>query len=172
MIHRQKGVRRTVGVFPTTHGFGFAIFEGPLRLIDWGVKHIPSREQSDNLKQFDALLTWFEPDLVVLENPAGAGSHKGKRITRLIRAIARQSAIHHVALKCYSRAEILTAFARIGASNKHEIAVEIARLYEELSPLLPEKRKLWTPEDRRMGIFDAAALVLTHFHRSRTKKAA
>ena len=172
MTEKQKGIRRTIGVFPTTHGFGYVIFEGPLRLIDWGIKHVPSRQQPDNLEQFDALLTWFEPDLVVLENPVGDGSHKGKRITSLLRAMARHTSSSDISLKCYSRAEILRAFTHIDATNKHDIAVEIARLYEELTPLLPKKRKLWTPEDRRMGIFDATALVLTYFHQLRTKKAA
>ena len=164
MTYQRMKVQRIIGIFPTTHGFGYAIFEGPLRLIDWGVKHVSSREQADNLKKFEALLEWFEPDLVVLENPAGVASRKGKRITSLVRAMARRSARCGLPLESYSRARIRQTFAEVDAVNKHEIALVIAAQHEELAPLLPGKRKPWMTEDPRMGVFDAASLVLTHFH--------
>ena len=164
MTQQRTKVERIVGVFPTTHGFGYAIFEGPLRLIEWGVKHIPNREQADNLKKFEALLEWYEPDLVVFENAAGEGSHKSKRIGSLIRAMARRACKCGVPLTGYSRARIREAFSQVDAATKHEIAVEIANSFVELAPLVPNKRKAWTTEEARMGIFDAASLVLTHFH--------
>ena len=32
--------KRVLAIDPTTKGFGFAIMEGPERLIDWGVKGV------------------------------------------------------------------------------------------------------------------------------------
>ena len=116
------------------------------------------------MKKFEALLEWFEPDLVVLENAAGDASRKGKRITGLVRAMARRSARCGVPLESYSRARIRQAFSEVDAANKHEIALAIAAAHEELAPMVPQKRKPWTTEDPRMGVFDAASLVLTHFH--------
>ncbi len=164
MSNELTKVRRILAVFPTTYGFGFVVFEGPLRLVDWGVKRIASKDHAENLAKIDACVEWFEPDTLVVENIAGGGSSKGKRVTRLIRTVVRRARKQRIHIEAFSRDRIRQAFSVVGAFTKHEIATVIAKDYEVLAPLLPSRRRIWMTEDQRMGVFDAAALALTHFH--------
>lgn len=51
-----------------------------------------------------------------------------------------------------------------GAKNKYEISKKIAEAYPQLNSKLPEKRKAWETENYYQGIFDAMALILTHYY--------
>jgi hypothetical protein len=55
-------------------------------------------------------------------------------------------------------------------TTKHQIAVVIAGKFPELAPRLPPVRKPWMTEDARMAIFDAVALALAHYGRSRLER--
>ena len=164
MKRKRKEVRRVLAVFPSTWGFGFAVFEGPLRPIDWGVKCVRGKSHGDHLEKFRALLTWYRPDVLVIENYAGSGSRKSKRVEWVIRAMARTAGKDNVKLASYSRSLIRQAFSAVGAHTKYEIATAIAASLPELAPRVPKRRKLWTSEGCRMSIFDAASLALTFFH--------
>lgn len=164
MSNESTKVRRILAVFPTTFGFGFVVFEGPLRLVDWGVKRIASKDHNENLTKIEACVEWFEPDTLVVENIAGGGSSKSKRIARLIRTVARRARKQRIHVEAFSRDRIRQAFSAVGATTKHEIATVVAKDYEPLAPLLPTKRRIWMTENPRMGVFDAAALALTYFH--------
>jgi hypothetical protein len=63
----------------------------------------------------------------------------------------------------YTRKDINACFSTVGARTRYEIAEAIARHVPALAPRLPPKRRAWTAEDRRMGLFNAAALVFTHY---------
>jgi hypothetical protein len=69
----------------------------------------------------------------------------------------------------FSRADMRACFGQIA---KREIAEAIVREFPELEPRLPPVRKIWMSEDRRMNIFDAAALAMTFFHTKRQRKQA
>jgi len=64
-----------------------------------------------------------------------------------------------------TRRAVQEAFAESGRT-KYDIAKAIADEYPELAGRLPAKRKLWSPEDQQMNIFDAisfvAAIPVTH----------
>lgn len=154
---------RVIAFFPTTHGFGFAVFEGPSELVDWGAREVRGGRREEFLAKIEALLSWHRPDVVVLENYAGEGSKRGKRIQALIRSIAKRAAKLDVKVASYSRGLIRQCFLRYQARTKHEIAEVIAREFPELELRLPPKRKPWMSEHYRMSMFDAAALALTHF---------
>ncbi len=64
----------------------------------------------------------------------------------------------------YHRNAILFAFSDFGKSTKHEIAEAIAEWLPELSQRLPKKREFYMSEAPEYGIFDAAALALTHLY--------
>lgn len=60
-------------------------------------------------------------------------------------------------------------FFEEGAANKHQIATAVVQKFPELAPRLPPDRKPWMSEDPRMAMFNAVALALTYFEK--TKKA-
>ncbi len=164
MAQHRKRVHRTIALFPNVYGFGFAVFEGPLRLVEWGTKHLKGAPEDVILDKIDALFSWFEPDTCVVENVAGQGPWKSDRVKKLIRRIIALAEGNGIDAHSYSRAQIRQAFEKVGARTKQEIAEVIAGDYEELMPILPQPKKVWENEVTSMGMFDAASLALAHFH--------
>jgi len=87
--------------------------------------------------------------------------------------IERQARSRRIPVRCISRRDVNRAFVGF-ESNKYEVASALARQFPDLALRLPPKRKCWQSEDYRMGVFDAAALGVAYFVRSKrhTKKAA
>lgn len=63
----------------------------------------------------------------------------------------------------YSRAQVRQCFGHLGLATKHSIAEAIAKHIPAFERFLPPVRKIWMSEDARMGLFDAATLVLEFF---------
>ena len=55
--------------------------------------------------------------------------------------------------------------------SRYMIVEAIARNIPAFEQYVPLRRKIWQSEDRRMGLFDAAAMVLT-FYQSQADRAA
>jgi hypothetical protein len=58
---------------------------------------------------------------------------------------------------------VYSAFQSVGFSNKKSLAEFIAKRIPTFRRYVPPARKLWKPENPRMGLFDAAALALIFF---------
>jgi Holliday junction resolvasome RuvABC endonuclease subunit len=160
-------------VYPSTRGFGYAVFDGPEILVDWGVRSIRgARKNPRSLKKIQDLLALYPPDALVLEDYRGEGSRRSRRIEKLTDAAAELAAKGRIPVATFSRGEVRTAFAEAGAATKAEIAHAIADEFPELEPRLPPVRKLWMSEDVRMNIFDAVALGMTFFHTKESAKRA
>jgi len=63
----------------------------------------------------------------------------------------------------YSRERVRASFEDYGCPNKQSLAKLIAKYIPAFEQYVPPPRKAWMSEDRRMGLFDAAALALTFF---------
>jgi hypothetical protein len=172
MIHnRSRSAKLILAAFPSAKGFGYAVFEGQSSLIDWGVRGASGAQKNrESLQKMRELLTFYHPDVVVLEDYEGQGSRRARRIEILINLIAAHAHAGGMRTASFSRAEVRASF---GLTAKREIAEAIVRAFPELEPRLPPVRKIWMSEDRRMNIFDAVALAITFFNsKSRTKRAA
>jgi hypothetical protein len=175
MTHKRSNAELVFAVFPSTRGFGYAVFEGPVSLVDWGVKGVRSiQKNAESLRRIRELLAFYRPDVLVLENCQGRGSRRAKRIQTLINLMTAHATEVGMATASFSRAQVRACFSSTaGSTTKRQIAESIAREFPELEPRLPPVRKIWMSEDSRMSIFDAAALGITYFHTgSRLKRAA
>ena len=165
MIRKRSSADLVFAVFPSARGFGYAVFEGPMSLVDWGVKGVRSiQKNAESLKKIRELFAFYRPDVVVLENCQGRGSRRAKRIQTLIDLMTAHATEERIATASFSRAEVRACFSSTGSTTKRRIAESIAREFPELEPRLPPVRKIWMSEDSRMNIFDAAALGMTYFH--------
>jgi hypothetical protein len=164
MSHGETKEIFVLAISPFTRGFGFTVFEGPTRPIDWGVKEARTDKNARCLQKMEALLDFYQPDVLIMENYAGRASRHCKRIQTLIDELAILPRGKKIKTRIYSRAIKKEFFSRHGAVTKHDVAQAIARWLPEFKPRLPRKRKIWMSEDPRMSIFDAIALVLTHFY--------
>ncbi|HQU07583.1 MAG: hypothetical protein B7X04_01390 [Parcubacteria group bacterium 21-54-25] len=156
-----------LGIHPASRGIGYTVFEGPLRLVDWGVKETRENKNRAGIQKIGELLALYHPSVLVIEAYRGEGSRRAKRIQALLDSVTALARARRVPLRRYSRGHVRAFFSNYDATTKYQIATAIAAWLPELEPRLPPVRKPWMSEDYRMAIFDAASLSLTHFHHSR-----
>lgn len=161
MRHSSANDRRVLAIDPYPRGFGFAVLEGPERLIDYEVKKVRGDKNSACLKRVNDLIGRYQPDVIVLGNPTGKGSRRVLRVQELTQEILKLASSKRIKARSISRLQIINAFSPSGAFTKHQIASRIAEQFPELALRLPPPRKRWMSEDERMSIFDAVALALT-----------
>lgn len=157
-----KRPRLVLAVHFQPRGLAFVLFAGSLLPVDWGV--FDPRGANKNarcLKRIDALFALHTPDILLLQD----ASDRNKRFRVLNCGAAKRAAQHGIAIRTYSRAQIVQHFEELGATSvtKHRIAEQIAEQIPSLRLYLPWRRKPWMTEDPRMGIFEAAALGLMLF---------
>ncbi len=155
---------RVLAIDPCTRGFGFAVLEGPDRLIDWGVKETKTDKKRRSLKFIAELVDLYQPSVVVVEDYKAKGSRRCRRVGKLIDDITKLALNRELKVRRFSRLKVKHGFADSGTKTKYEIAIAITKRFPELAPRLPRVRKPWMSEDYRMSIFDAMGLGLCFFH--------
>lgn len=176
MNHDQTKVVRVLAIDPSTRGFGFAVLEGPNRLVDWGTRSARTDPQSKHrecLQKVTELVECYQPDVVVVEKCGVAGSRRSVRVRRLIESIATLAVERKIRARRFSQKQIRAAFAESGAVTKYEIATTISRRFPELAPYLPPPRRAWMSEHHAACVFDAVelgAVVPLSYKRVATKE--
>jgi len=142
--------------YPHARGFSYVVLEGPLSLVDWGMSDIPAKRKTPMcLRRLSFLLDQYRPDAVVIRQISQG------RLTRLSDAITAFVKSRRIIIAVVTRDRIREAFAYLGSPTRYAIVRAIAKQIPVLAPYVPPVRKIWNGEDRRMGLFDAAALALT-----------
>ena len=159
-----KEERRILAIDSGTKGFGFAVMEGPERLVDWGVKGGKENKNSKSLELVSGLISHYQPDVVVVEDADGPGSRPWERVREMIAGIQKLCVEKKIKVRSFSRSQVKETFSGATVPNKHQIASAICERLPELAPRLPPLRKAWMSEDYRMSIFDALSFALTFFH--------
>ena len=150
-----------LSIYLNSRGFGYALFEGVIAPVDWGIKTAQTKGIADCLEKVRVHLHLLQPSVVVLQDCEGQLSRCTKRVGKLINRISALAETKRIRVFRYSRADIRECFAYYGARTKDEIARAIAKRLPEFAPRVPPMRKLWMSEDYRMGLFDALSLVFT-----------
>jgi hypothetical protein len=154
-----------MAIYLNGRGYGFAVFEGPLAPVDWGVVEVRAKDKrAQLLDRVREQLGRYVPNVLVVQNMLDPRTRRTHRIRRLNESIIELAEELCIVLASYSREEVRRCFEYIGPVNKDRIAAAIAKHIPELERFVPPRRKPWMSEDARMGVFDAAALTLTFFH--------
>jgi len=153
----------TFGFHPTSHGFGWVAFSSPLNIYDWGLCEMRTEKNAGCLRKLERRLARLEPHTLVLEAFEAPNLGRSDRVIRLCRAVIELARGRGMEVAIYTREEVQSCFAPVGAKTRQEVAEAIGRSFEVLRGRLPKPRRPWDGQPRRMAIFDAAAVVLTHF---------
>lgn len=156
-------LRLTFALHATSRGFGYVVFEGPFTPYDWGNVIARGDKNAVCLRKLDMMLDRFMPQTLLLEACGKGTSLRSERIARLYRSVTAMAAGRTIEVLIYTRADIKACFGTMGARTRQEIAEAVARQIDAFGHRLPKARKPWQSEDRRMALFSAAALVLTHY---------
>jgi len=151
--------------------FGYALFEGPNRLLDWGASTVPAdltgRAAKDAARKRIALaLRRCHPVAAVVRRPRRVKTGRGATPGPILRTIAREAAALPIPVHSLSRGEVREAFQLLRGRTKEEIAEALVGIFPELVTRLPPKRKKWQPEYRGMIVFDAVAVGFAYWQRN------
>lgn len=161
----HKGLR-LLALEVRPHCFGFVVFEGPLKLLDWGKRRFagaPAIRRQLVASKIEALLKAYSPMSLVMRTREVSSRRTTESVRLAIETIRAQGNILSVKLHSLDASVVRTHFARLGCTTKHEIASWIAREFEELSWKLQPSRKPWHSERSSMPVFDAAASGIVYF---------
>jgi hypothetical protein len=152
-----------MGIQPTSRGFGWALFESPLSVLDWGTMTAKPSRPGRILNRLERLLRRHEPAAIVIRSMGRGEAHRSPSVTRLQQRVVTLAETLGIHVVQYDRQDILTCFKHLGAPNRYEIAQFIAQHVEALRGRLPRRQRIWHGESPAMSFFDAAALVFTYF---------
>jgi hypothetical protein len=171
MIYRRRH-DLVLAIHVQSRGFAFILFEGRLTPVDWGVQEIRGADRNAHcMTRIASLLALHTPDVLVLQDMSDLGTVRAPRIQELNRRIAELASQCGVLVCTYSRVQVVDIFdEQFSAVTKQGIAQVLAKHIPALDLYLPPARKPWMSEDARMGIFDAAALAWTYFHKSNRQR--
>ena len=154
--------KRIIAVDLRGRSFGFAVFEGPSRLHDWGVRSFRCGVNAVKIpasEKFAALFDYFSPDAVVLRDRGRDGNAKRRAMRE---TVLGEAAKRRIPVRLVSRRAVKDAFA--GANrNKYTIGASIAERLPELAATLPTAHKIWMGEEYHLSVFDAAAAGIAYF---------
>lgn len=145
---------------------GFAVFEGPSRLLDWGIRSCshPTRSLRKIVaKRVRPLLIRYEPVAVIMRSENQYSSQTAARHRVSVVAItqeARRCGVEFRLLKTEMRKRF---FVQRGYDTKYQVAEMIGELFKELSWKAQPQRKAWHSESYHTIIFDAVATGLASF---------
>ncbi len=147
-----------------TKRLGFAVFEGPERLLDYGVRRYrrPGAVPAAELRRWlDELCGQWQPQVAVLENRKIPIAQE--KLRRVIALVKREALLHGLTLRVLNSRTVARSIHPEGRVTKHEAACLLAVRFTQLTWKLPPKRRCWESENCRMSVFDAAAIGLAYF---------
>lgn len=153
-----------LAVHPSTHGFGYALMEGPLSPVDWGVREAKGKYKNVTcVEKIAKLLETHHPHVLCLEDWSAESARRSARVKRLCRSIALLARSRGIEVCVYSRSTVQKCFEGFGAKTRHETAQAIAKHITAFARSLPKPRKAWESEKPAMALFNAAALALSFY---------
>lgn len=152
---------RIIAIDPRSSRFGFAVFEGPTRLLDWGIKSFRGGVNSVRIPasvKIRGLMDEFLPDAVVFMRRGAETADTA----RMRAALTQEAEKRLIAVHFLSPSDVKATFAGSN-QNRYAVAAAMIERFPELASRRPGKPKIWRPEDYVLKIFDAVALGITYF---------
>jgi hypothetical protein len=158
--------RRILAIALRSRRFGFAVFEGPIRLLNWGMVFYPLNNPAQHAaasKRVASLLTLFAPSIIVVGKTRKVNICDSSGIRPILRLIRHKASSREIPVHLMTRAEVRPVFHTLHAKSKHEIASMLAQMFPELFCKLPPERKIWESEHPIMTMFDAVAFGFAYW---------
>jgi hypothetical protein len=160
--------QRILAIALRSRRFGFAVFEWPNRLLDWGMVFYPLNNPAQHVaasKRVASLLTLYIPSVVVVGQTRLLNVSNGSGVRPILRSIRREASSRLIPVCLMKKTEVGEVFRLIHAESKHEIASMLTQMFPELLWKLPPKRRVWESEHPIMTMFDAVALGFAYWQR-------
>jgi hypothetical protein len=151
---------RILAIAPLSRGLGYAVMEGPDKLIACGNKAILRNKNAGALAWVNRFIQFYQPDVLVLPDVTAADTRRAARIKTLHRKIVAWAGKKQLNVRLISITRVRTQLLGEAKGTKFAVARTLAEKFPtELGTRLPPKRRPWMSEDPRMDIFDAVGLA-------------
>lgn len=154
---------KIVCIYPYTRGFGYAVMENPLKIIEIKLFDLKEFDVQKMTRLVQEIIRIHKPITLILEDTNSKYCRKGARTKQFIHNIAAWSRKNEIAMEFYSREDIREVFKRWNAFNKYEIAEVLCRNIEQLKSLSMEKPKYPGREPNIEALFSAVSMGVTHY---------
>lgn len=172
MQSRKQHDPRILAIDLRPQQFGYAVFEGPKRLLDWGVAYYrPGGKEGAVVagRRVAEMVRMFLPSVIVVKKVRQKIARDSYGAQPILRVIRRKAAADSISLRLISRRDVREAFGIFRGNTKYEIACNLTVIFPELLWKLPPKRKLYESEHPSMTTFDAIALGFTYWEHNGTE---
>jgi hypothetical protein len=161
---RSERSNLVMSVFPFARGIAYVVFEGPNSPVDWGIcdPH-GDRKKHHAIRIIAALVDRYSPGALILRDRVGIRRGRNWRHAALVEALETLAHQKGISIARLSRDQVRQSFSSLKSPTRYEIVQTIAKQVPIFETYVPPIRKIWKAEDRRMGMFDAAALALTFY---------
>lgn len=164
---QNKGIR-ILAIAPLSRGLGYAVMEGPDKLVACGNKAILRDKNAKALAWVNRFTQFYQPDVLVLPNVTEADTRRAARIKALHRKIIAWAGKLQLKLRLVSVTQVRTQLLGAAKGTKFAVARKLAEKFPtELGTRLPPKRRPWMSEDPRMDIFDAVGLAVAFWSKDK-----
>jgi hypothetical protein len=156
----QNKTVRILAVAPLSRGLGYAVMEGPARLVACGNKAILRDKNAGSLAWVKKFIQFYQPEALVLPDVNAADTRRAARIKMLHRHIVALAGKQQLKVRLISVTRVRKQLVGDATATKFAVAQTLAEKFPvELGTRLPPKRRSWISEDPRMDIFDAVGLA-------------
>jgi Holliday junction resolvasome RuvABC endonuclease subunit len=155
-----------LALYPMIQGFAYVLFDGPSRPLDWGVCYLSIPLKARNtaaLARIDQMIARLQPSALAIEDYADHDWRRPIRHAIFYRALTHAARVRGIDVHRFTRTDIRSCFASVGARTWDEIAEAIAREFVEFAHRLPRRRRVWDKQQKGMGLFIAASLGITYY---------
>ncbi|MBI1307057.1 MAG: hypothetical protein GC181_10685 [Bacteroidetes bacterium] len=157
-MNKQKTI---LAIHPNQAGFGYAVFDSPSQLEDFGMVYIQPISNTKSLVRIKQYIDYFNPIEIAVKEPSDRCS---PRIQKLIDSISQLARTADLPVNTYSRADIQNVFEQFEAFSKHQISKRLIEWFPILKPYGFPKRSAQMAEHHYTGLFDALSLGITHYY--------
>ena len=159
---------RILAIAPLSRGLGYAVMEGPGKLVACGNKAILRDKNAKALAWVNRFIQFYQPDVLVLPNVTAADTRRAKRIKTLSRKIVAWAGKQPLKVRLVSVTQVRMQLVGEFRATKFAVARTLAEKFPtELGTRLPPKRRPWMSEDPRMDIFDAVGLAVAFWPKNK-----
>lgn len=171
MRHHQD---RILAIDARRSRFGYALFEGPTLLLDWGASAIPPQLATRVAveiahKRVASLIRLSCPAAIVVKRTRRTKTGNAAKSGQVLRAILRAATTFEIPVHFLQGKDVQEAFQSLHGRTKDEIAAALVGIFPELLVRLPPQRKAWESERHAMIVFDAIATGFAYWGRNETQ---
>ena len=146
--------------------FGYAVFEGHKRLLDYGVSAYPvggNEEPAIIGRPLAEVFRIFPPSAIVVKKERWDALDVTPAARSFMNRMISEAKFRSIPICLINHDDVRNIFHVLGCETKYEIAAVLTRFFPELLWKLPPKREIWNSEHPRMPMFDAIALGFVYW---------